>query len=71
MNIENVTINDFSSPTRLDNYHLESNKYLFDSNNEVNRSLNVILQDREISSNLHSDKFPQMHYEDISGRKLN
>jgi uncharacterized membrane protein YuzA (DUF378 family) len=71
MNIENVTINDFSSPTRLDNYHLESNKYLFDSNNEVNRSLNVILQDREISSNLHSDKFPQMHYEDINGRKLN
>jgi hypothetical protein len=70
MNIENVTINDFSSPTRLDNYHLESNKYLFDSNNEVNRSLNVILQDREISSNLHSDKFHQMHYEDIGGRKL-
>ena len=61
INIQNVTINDSSSSTKIDSNNSDKNKFLFNSDNdEVNRSLKLILKDRDLSTNLYSDKFSKV-----------
>ncbi len=39
---------------------------IFENNQEVNRSLETILKDRDLNSEINIDKFPQMYYENTS-----
>jgi uncharacterized membrane protein YuzA (DUF378 family) len=39
---------------------------IFENNQEVNRSLETILKDRDLNSEINIDKFPQIYYENTS-----
>ena len=44
----------------------QSFEHLFENNQEVNRSLDTILKDRDLNSNINKDKFPQIFYENTN-----